>query len=260
MGSNVRRNIRSITTLLILAITWDGLAHAAKPSTKLAALIAATTPGPVRSLAPSNPPQDPAPAPLSARERLRSARTVYLATPTVDPHFAVSGTDAYNAVLNSLNQWGRYRAIPDATQADLVLQLHGQVTETDTPGTPPDYMPSVYYNSSLELTVADPQSLSPIWTVKVPVQSGFGRKARTLKVTTSGNNVVSSLKLAAGDTLTSQDKASLKTISTAQHKTVIFAVAGVAAVALAALLSLHFMHKNAADFCQAHGITPCPGA
>ncbi len=261
MGSKLSRNIRSTTTLLILALTWDGLAHAAKPSSKLAALIAATqTPGPVTT-SPAQLPaaQDTVPAP-SARDRLRAAHTVYLAPPKVDPHFAVSGTEAYDAVLDSLNQWGRYRIVSDASHADLVLQLHGQVTEFDTAGTPPDYTPSVYYSSSLALTVADPQNLAPLWEVKVPVQTGFGRKARTLKVATSGQNVVSNLKLAAGDTLTSQDKTALKTISAAKNRAVIILVVSAAAVALAALLSVHFMHKNAADFCQAHGLTPCPGA
>jgi hypothetical protein len=260
MRSTYARCIRLVACSLILALTWDGFAHAARPSTKLAALQAAAPPPAGRQLPPAPSATPSASTGISVRQRLTEAHTVFLAEPKIDPNFAVPGTAAYDAVLDALNQWGRYRVVPQASQADLVLQLHGQVTEVDNTGTPPDYTPSVYFLSNLQLTVADPQTLAPLWQVKVPLQNGVRRKSKTLHVATAGENVVSDLKLAAGDQLTSQDRAALKTIHTANTRAIWFAVGGAAAVAGFAVLGIHLVHSHAASFCQQHNLSPCPGA
>lgn len=261
MRSAVRHATRFISFLLVFALIWDGMAHAAKPARRLAAMqTAAPQQEPSGTPTPA-PPQAVAATPaMSAQGRMLAAHTVFLAPPKIDPHFAASDTATYNAVLNALNQWGRFRVVTDASQADLVLQLHGQVTEVADNGTPPDYTPSVYYISNLHLTVADPQTLSPLWEAKAPLQNGIGRKAKTLHVATSGENVVSDLKLAAGDKLTRQDEAALKTIRTAHTRAITFGVIGVGAVVGFAILGIHLVHSNAASFCQAHNLSPCPGA
>lgn len=263
MRSTARQYTRNISLLLILALTWDACAHAAKPSSKLAALQAAVhQQGPAAtSSTPARSSQASTPAPgLSARQRMLAAHTVYLEQPTLDPHFAASATATYNAVLDALNQWGRYRVVAEATEADLVLQLHGQVTEVDDTGTPPDYTPSVYFLSNLHLTVADPHSLSPLWEAKAPLQNGITRKARTLHVSTSGQILVSDLKLAVGDQLTTQDRASLKSIHTAHQRAIVFGVLGIGALAGFTILGIHLARRNAANFCQQHNLSPCPGA
>lgn len=258
--SSTSNFIRSTSTLLIFALTWNVLGHAARLSRKLPPQASA------QQQAPAPPgPQAAPPAPgMSVAGRMLAAHTVFLAQPTVDPYFAVSPTAAYDAVLNALNQWGRYRIVSDASQADLVLQIHGQVTSFSTSGTAPDYTPDVYYVSTLQLTVADPQSLSPLWVVAAPLTWRPSRKLHTTTVAVAGENVVSNLKQVVGDPLTAQDKADLKLVQTAERnvKRTMFILIGVGtgAVVAGTLIGLHMMHSNAASFCQEHNITPCPGA
>lgn len=261
MRSSFGTYIRYTSTLLIVALTWDGLAHAARPSAKLSALQAQTQPQQQSPAAAAAPPQaTPPPAGMSVRDRMLAAHTVFLSLQSVDPNFAVSGTAAYDAVLDALHQWGRYQVVNDPSRADLIFQLHGQVTSYASSGTPPDYTPDVYYTSTLQLTVADPQTLSPLWRVDVPLQYGLHHKARTLHIATTGENAISDLKEVVGDPLTKRDQAALKTIHTANQRVILFAVAGIAAVAVGAIVGLHLVHSSAQSFCQQHNLSPCPGS
>lgn len=270
MPSTLRRRVRSIAVTLVFLLMWDGFAHAARPSSRLAALQAAVHPqratgapalhalllggeGPARADGPTPTP------PLPLRDRMVAAHTVFLAQTGVDSNFAISATDAYNTVLNAVNQWGRYRVVSDASQADVVFQLHGEAVAYSDPGDS-NSAPTVSYLSTLRLTVADPHTLSPLWVLNVPVQPAVRHKTRLNNTALAGENVVSQLKQLVGDPLTAQDQAGLKTIRASHKNLIVFGAVGAALTLGLLFLGLHLMHSRASSFCQQHNLSPCPGA
>ena len=279
MPSTLIRYTRQVAATLVLALTWNGFAHAAKPSQHLAAAQRAAMSQEIPQN-PNNhpaviPPSDPesaqtapqaapipavAPPAASARDRMLAAHTVFLSRTGVDPYFAIADTAAFNTVLNALQQWGRYQVVTNVAQADLVLQLHGVATAYTAGGTGPQDPASISYTSSLQLTVADPQTLSPLWVVQVPVRTGYDRKLKTDRLAMSGESVVSQLKLLAGETLSPEEQATLQASQSSGHKLLWLGLLGAGALVGVTFLTLHFMRRNQAAFCQAHGLSPCPGA
>ena len=260
------RHTRTIAALVAFTLTWNGFAHAAKPSRRLALLQAtaqqAQPPVVAPAQTPAPVPQGTAPAqPLGARERMQFAHTLLLARTGNDPNFGLSDTEAYNTVLNALNQWGRYRIVTDAAGADLVLQLHGVTVADTTPGGPHNPGGTVTYASILHLTVVDPHTLAPLWEVSVPVQAALRSRTRDRNIALVGENAVSQLKLLAGDRLSRQEQAQLKQASDSHVGRFLLLGAGGLALTLGLFfLARHSAQQNAASFCQQHGLSPCPGA
>jgi hypothetical protein len=198
-----------------------------------------------------------------ARQRLLSAHTLYLAKSTQDANFPASPDDAYNAVLANLKNWGHYQIVDSTAQADLVLQLRDAVHANVVDDTN-DSGSTVYYLPSFQLTIADPPTLSPLWTVNVSVPTTVKQKNQPALVSAAAENLVSQLKLLVGDPLTAQDRAAAKQVTHFYHSRQGLAI-GLAAAGIAAGLALFFIARhvskdNAAAFCAAHGISPCPGA
>lgn len=198
-----------------------------------------------------------------ARQRLLSAHTIYLAKSTQDANFPTSPDDAYNLVLTNLQNWGRFQIVDSISQADLVLQLRDAV-KTSVVDDPNDAGSTVYYLASFQLTLADPSTLSPIWTVNSGIPTPIKRKTQGQLVAASAQNLVSQLKLLSGDTLTSQDLTAQKQVDHYYRAHIGLAI-GLAAAGVGLTLGLFFLFKhnaeqNQAAFCQAHNISPCPGA
>lgn len=259
---------RTSLTAIVLAfmLCWNSFAHAAKPSRRLALLRAAMQ----QSAAPSSPSPDgsaaqSAPQPAGVRERLRFAHTVFLTDTGNDRYFTLSEDDTSNTVRDALNQWGRYQIVTDVNQADLVLQLHGVVTATDTAGAPDPNTgaptSSVSYSASLQVTVADPHTLAPLWVFHLPVQPALRHKSRAYNTALLGQATVSQLKLLAGESLTRQEQAQLKQ-ATGNHLGLILGLGAAGAALTVGLffIARHASQQNQASFCQQHGITPCPGS
>ncbi len=277
MQSAIRSTLRSIAFALSFALLLDQFAHAATPSHRLtaalqqhAAMLVAqqatqTPPAPIQrqNSAQTGPSAAPLMPEALARERLLSAHTLYLAKSTQDAHFPASPDDAYNLVLANLKNWGRYQVVDSVAQADLVLQLrdavHANVVDSsDNTGS------SVYFLPSFQLTLADPATLSPLWTVNAGIPTSIKSKKQDALLAASAQNLVSQLKLLTGDTLTAQDQSALKQTHTYQRNHTALAV-GLVAAAAAIGLALFFLFKhnaeqNQADFCRQHGISPCPGS
>jgi hypothetical protein len=198
-----------------------------------------------------------------ARQRLLSAHTLYLAKTTQDANFPASPDDAYNTVLANLKNWGHYQIVDNVAQADLVLQLrdavHANVVDDAN-----DAGSSVYYLPSFQLTIADPSTLSPLWTVNVSVPTTVKQKNQPALVSAAAENLVSQLKLLVGDPLTAQDQAASKQVTHYYHSHAALAIglaAGFAAAGLVGLLIfIHHTRQDQAAFCQQHNISPCPGA
>lgn len=261
---------RNSVTAILLAVMlcWNGFAHAARPSRRLALLQAALqqqSPGVSAAPAPETKAPPPPAQPAGVRERLRSAHTLLLTETGNDASFPLSGDAVSNTVLDALNRWGRYTVVTDVHNADLVLQLHGVLTATDTPGAPDPTTglstSSVSYSASLQITVADPHSLAPLWVFHLPVQPALRHVSRTKNLSLLGEATVSQLKLLAGDPLTHQEQADLKQ-ATSNHLGLIL---GLAAAGTALTLGLFFITRHSAqqdqaNFCQQHNISPCPGS
>jgi hypothetical protein len=224
-----------------------------------------TPPAPIeRNNAPqAGPSAEPLTPEALARQRLLSAHTLYLAKSTQDANFPTSPDDAYNLVLATLKNWGHYQTVDSVAQADLVLQLRDAV-HTSVVDDANDTGSSVYYLPSFQITLADPSTLSPLWTVSSSIPTALKHKSQSALLSAAALNVVSQLKLLAGDPLTSRDEAAQKQVTHYYHAHIGLAV-GLAAAGVALSLGLFFLFKhnaeqNQAAFCQQHSISPCPGA
>lgn len=283
MQAAIRSILRCTAVFLAFNLLLNQMAYAATPSRRLTAVLlqhaaaqedtrsqaSASSPSvapPAVQAGPAAVPASTGPATPSedvARARLLAAHTVFLARQTQDAHFPASPEDAYNNVLSSLQNWGRYKLVDNVAQADLVLQLRDAVHESVTDGTPPDNTPSVYYTPGFQLTLAEPSSLAPIWVVNVPVSAAIKKKGTVDLLAVSSENLVSQLKLLVGDPLTAQDQAAQKNVRSYSSHTglAIGLVAGAAALSLGLFfLFRHNAQSNQAAFCAAHGISPCPGS
>lgn len=275
MQHAIRTTLRCTAMILSFALLLNQFAHAAAPSHKLATLQAAqqqTTqqpPAPIQRQSPepatAEAPPPPTPEAI-ARQRLLSAHTLYLARGTQDARFPAAPDDAYNLVLNNLKNWGHYQIVDNIAQADLVLQLrdavHTSVIDASDPNDPS--ASDVYYLPSFQLTLADPSTLAPLWTVNVSVPTTVKIKHQPALTAAAAENLVSQLKLLAGDPLTAQDETAQKQVTHYYHSHAVLGiglvVGGVAASLALFFIVRHSMKQNAANFCKQHNLSPCPGA
>jgi hypothetical protein len=284
VNTAIRTTLRSIATVLSFAILFQQFVHAATPSRHLTALQQAaeqqqTTapaapaqqlPAPIERQDPATQAQTTGPSvtpPLApeamARERLLSAHTLFLARSTQDANFPASPDAAYNLVLSKLQNWGHFQLVDNIAQADLVLQLRDAV-KTSVVDDANDPATTVYYIPSFQITIADPTTLSPIWTVSTSVPTALKAKNESTLLSAAAENVVSQLKLLVGDTLTTQDVTAQKQVNH-YYRSHLALMIGLGAAAAGLSLGLFFLFKhnaenNQAAFCNAHGISPCPGA
>jgi hypothetical protein len=209
-------------------------------------------------------PADPSLSPEAlARQRLLAAHTLYLAQSTQDANFPASPDDAYNLVLNDLRNWGHYQIVDSVAQAGLVLQLRDTV-HTSVVDDTTDAGSTVYYLPSFQLTLADPSTLSPLWTVSSSIPTAVKHRSQTTLLADAAQKIVSQLKLLAGDPLTASDQAAQKQVTHYYHSHIVLAtVLAAAGIGLGVGLVFLFRHnaqQSQAAFCQAHNISPCPGA
>lgn len=151
----------------------------------------------------ANPPNTPVPA------QIRTAHTVFLVNDGAAPNFPVDPNAAYSAVYEALQAWGHYQLVDSAQQADLVFQLHGVAPLTDISGG----RGGVYSvtTPAFELTIRDPKTNLSLWTVTSPylVSPRHSKVAYWRQV--SITNLVSRVKVLAGQPLTSAETAELTT-------------------------------------------------
>jgi hypothetical protein len=214
--------LRTVALLLAYVITFQQLAHAAKPSRKLTALqLQADT---------------PATAPVPAQ--IATAHTVFLANSGADANFPIDANKTYSAVYAALKAWGRYQLVDSPAAADLVLQLRDIAPITDVTGN----RGGVYSVTSpaYQLTVLDPHSNLPLWTLTSPVNlAGRGQTLARWEAL-SVANLVSRIKVLAAQPLTPTETADLTT-APKHHGTVfgLLLIAGFVGVAAGGGILLH---------------------
>lgn len=146
-----------------------------------------------------------------AQRLLLHARTVFVTLDGSDSHFPRTPLDSEQTFIQSLVQWGRYQLAPDAQHADVVLRLRPSVhvsvvDSTDNTGS------SIYYTPYYRLTVTEPATLKPLWSITVPVQTGTRKKDHADRFVLSAQNLTSQLKLLVGETLTPTEVANINDV------------------------------------------------
>jgi hypothetical protein len=185
---------RTIALLLAYVLTFQQLAHAARPSRKLTAL----------QLQADTPAAAPVPAQIAA------AHTVFLANSGADASFPIDAGTTYNAVYAALKSWGRYQLVDSPAAADLVFQLRDIAPITDVTGN----RGGVYSVTSpaYQLTVLDPHTNLPLWTITSPVNLAGRGQTLTRWEALSVTNLVSRVKVLAAQPLTAAETADLTTV------------------------------------------------
>ncbi|WP_158819433.1 hypothetical protein [Granulicella sp. S156] len=207
------------------------------------------------------PPTVPSPnTPVPAQ--IRTAHTVFLASDGSDPNFPLDPNTAYSAFYDAIQSWGHYQLAPSAQEADLVFQLRGVAPITDISGD----RYGVYSSTSpaFQLIIRDPKTNTRLWTVTSPVFAAPKRSTMAYWQSIAVTNLVSRVKVLAGQPLSPAESASLTTIPNYHHGRNAAILTGAAAATAVAVtvIAVHEMHNSQADFCNAHNIplNACPGS
>jgi hypothetical protein len=195
----MRNALRSIATVLSFVILLTQFAHAATPSHKISA-----------ALANSNS-QVPAQADTTAPvpSQIAAAHNIFLTNDGSDPNFPGTSTESYNAVYAALQSWGHYQLVSTPAQADLIFQLRNVAPISSVTGT----HGNVYSITSpaFQLTIVDPASNVALWTISSPVDLSGKAKERSKWYAISVANLVSRVKVIAGQSLSNVETAELST-------------------------------------------------
>jgi len=208
-------------------------------------------------------PQAPAPQYTSpegeAHARLASAKGVFIENDGSDDAFPGAAGELYNRFVADMTNWGRYTLVESVADADIVIKVRAATTTTVVSGTSDAPTASVYSNPFVQLTVADPATLAPIWVIATPIRNTNYKKLNPLAA--AAQNATSEVKQLSGTLLTSQEQAALTTYTNAPtHRWWVIPALSVGAAALIAVPLILFKvgvdnGKASQDaFCTAHNI------
>ena len=188
---HVTQALCSIALLLFLVFPTHTFAQAAKLPSTLAAAQAVSQPVP------------PPPA------QIASAHTVFLTNGGDDPNFPIDPTQGYNDIYAALKAWGHYQLVTAPDQADLVFQLRGVAPIAGVAGV--NGSVSSYTSPAFQLNIRDPKSNVVLWTITSPITLA-GRNATFARwVSISETNLVSRIKVLAGQPLSAAETDDLTT-------------------------------------------------
>jgi hypothetical protein len=213
------------------------------------------------------PPAIPSPnTPVPAQ--IRTAHTIFIANDGAAPNFPLDPDAAYSAFYDALQAWGHYQLAPSAQQADLIFQLHGVAPITDISGG----RGGVYSSTTpaFQLTIRDPRTNTRLWTVTSPFLVSPGRSKLDYWRQVSITNLVSRVKVLAGQPLSPTETAELTTYPNYHfgRNAAIFVGATVGAGVAGGLLLHHAYENSLSDmkasqdaFCTANNIplSECAG-
>ncbi len=128
--------------------------------------------------------------------QIRSAHSIFIANDGASLNFPLDPDVAYSAFYEALQAWGHYQMASTAHQADLIFELQGI-----TP-----------FNPALQLTIRDPKTNTRLWTVTSPFIVSPKRSKLAYWQEISITNLVSRVKVLAGEPLSSTETADLTTV------------------------------------------------
>jgi hypothetical protein len=206
----------------------------------------------------SNPPAPVLNAPVPAQ--IASSHRIFLSNLGADANFPVDSTQVYNDIYKALQNWNHYQLVPSPDQADLIFQLR-EVSTMNTYGSD-DNIYSVN-SPTFQLTIVDPKTNVTLWTINSPVALAGSNKTLARWLSISETNLVSRIKVVAGETLAPTETANLTTVPKTHHTAVVLLIVGstVGVGVGGALLLHHFYENSLADqkttqdaFCNANHI------
>jgi hypothetical protein len=244
------RTLCSIALLPSLVFPVASFARVAKLTNALAAAQAVSQPAP------------PPPA------QIASAHTVFLTNGGDDPNFPIDSTQGYNDIYAALKEWGRYQMVSAPGQADLVFQLRGVAPVTGISGT--DGSVSSFNSPAFQLFIRDPKSNVVLWTITSPVSLAGKNQTFARWVSISETNLVSRIKVLAGQPLSAAETSDLTTVPKYHGgRTALIVVAAAVGFGVGGGLLLHHLYENGVAngkaqqdaFCQANHIplSECAG-
>ena len=200
--------------------------------------------------------------------QIQQAQTIFLTNSASDPNFPIDETKAYNDTYAALQTWGRYKLVNSPEQADLVFQLKGIAPITDVSGD----RGGVYTVTSpaFQLTILDPKSNIAIWTITSPVNVTGKNEVLAHWVSIAETNLVSRVKVVAGQSLSPDETADLTTVPKYHNGRTTLIIVGVVVGAAVAggLIGYHEYENSLANqkssqdaFCAANNIplSQCAG-
>jgi hypothetical protein len=176
--------------------------------------------------------------------QIQQAQTIFLTNSGSRPNFPIDETKAYNDIYTALQTWGRYKLVNSADQADLVFQLKGIAPITDFSGN----RGGVYSvtSPSFQLTILDPKSNLPLWTITSPVILHGRNQALASWLSLSETNLVSRVKVVAGQPLSPGETTDLTTVPKYHStRTVLIVTGAFVGAAVAGGLIMYHLHENA---------------
>jgi hypothetical protein len=248
----VKQIVRLIAVSLCLVLSFNQF--------QLPALAQSPTPTPVNASAQSS--NAPVPTQITA------SHTVFLSNMGADASFPVDATQAYNDIYQALTTWGRYQLVSSPEQADLIFQLRGVSTLTTYSGAH-DTIYTVN-NPAFQLTIVDPKSNVTLWTITSPVALAGSKRTLARWLAISETNLVSRIKVVAGQQLDPVETTDLTTVPNYHHgRTALILVGGAVAFGVGGGLLLHHFYEDSLAsqkasqdaFCNANNIplSQCAG-
>jgi hypothetical protein len=200
--------------------------------------------------------------------QIQQAQTVFLTNSGSDPNFPIDATKAFNDIYAALQTWGRYKLVNSPDQADLVFQLQGIAPINDVIA----YRNGVYSATSpaFQITILDPKSKIALRTITSPVNVTGKNQVLARWVSISETNLVSRVKVVAGQPLSPDETSDLTTVPQYHTtRTILIVTGAVGGAVVAGVLIGHHETENSIadmkasqdDFCKANNIplSQCAG-
>jgi hypothetical protein len=193
--------------------------------------------------------------------QIQQAQTIFLTNSASDPNFPIDATKAFNDIYAALQTWGRYKLVNSPDQADLVFRLKNIAPITEVTGN----RGGVYSVTSpaFQLTILDPKSNIALWTINSPVNVTGKNQVLARWVSIAETNLVSRIKVVAGQPLSPVETADLTTVPKYHNTRTILIISGVVVGAAVAggLIAHHEFENSLASqkasqdaFCEANHI------
>jgi hypothetical protein len=200
--------------------------------------------------------------------QIQQAQTIFLTNSGSDPNFPIDATKAFNDIYAAPQTWGRYKLVNSPNQADLVFKLKDIAPITEVTGN----RGGVYSvaGPAFQLTILDPKSHIALWTITSPVNVAGKNQVLARWVTIAETNLVSRVKVVAGQPLSPDETADLTTVPKSHIARTVLIVTGAFAGAAVAgvLIGRHEFDNSLANqkasqdaFCKANNIplSQCAG-
>jgi len=205
----MKSSVRSIAAFLCMALSFNCFAFDALPQTA------------TESSAPAPATNAPVPA------QIASSHTIFLSNLGSDADFPVDSTQVYNDIYKALQVWGHYQLVSSPDQADLIFQL--RVVSSVTTYYKGHGANATINNPTFQLTILDSKSMVTLWTITSPVTLAGSKKTLARWLSISETNLISRIKVVAGQSLSPVETADLTTVPNLHYRryALIFIGAGV---------------------------------